>query len=475
MASQGQFMRFASPNEQRTISREDLGFYHAVIVGAVYELGDAVDVQSPNSFFYPLQRCVEEHPYLSVTVCDTHADKSFYQRVPNINLEEHITIADSPTVGDNLTGIEEVIASNLDKPFHRDIPLWRVVVLPLQGRCFIAFAFSHAIGDGLIGPAFHRTFLNACRSPSEPPRSATALIKTPIRPLPAPFDTPERLPISWKFLLAPLFVLILPSFIAKVLGVRASASPADATTWTASAAAFDLKTHHTKLVVREIEAPLLEKALRVVRIHDATLTGLFHQIIARALSKAIPSPNFTNFVSITAINMRRSIGVSNDEMGDFVSGCYLVHPRTDPSPQFTGENWAAASSASHRLSETASTLQDQAIGLLRYLPSIRKWMLGKLGKKRDSSYEVSNIGSFDAQGVSSTDGEVQAKITKIVFAQPGHVDSSPLAFNLASTKGDSLMYTVTWPAGALGFEEADEKQFVDGICSSIRKDLEALE
>ncbi len=468
---------FLGPNEQRTISREDIGFYHAVIVGGIYEFTHAVDFHSPSSFFRPLRRCVEQHPYLCVTVGDMHTDKSFYRRVPHVNLEDHVFIENHTTAGDDSRKIEAVLAANLDKPFSRGIPPWRIIILPLQSRCFIAFAFSHTIGDGISGPAFHRTFLQACASLAAPlPPMDAALVHTPVTPLPPPFDTRERLPISWKFLLAPLMGLLLPSFIANLFGLRASASGSDEGTWTGRPAAFDSKTLRSNIILREVEAPLLERALLASRRHDAKLTSTFHQLITRALSEAVPDPRFTNFVSATAVNMRRSIGVSNDEMGEFTSGCYITHPRADMSARFPDECWLAASSASQRLTEAASTLQDQAIGLLRYLPSVRRWMLSKLGKTRDGSFEVSNIGVFDPRNVSTpaASAEVQAKITKMVFAQPGHVDTSPLAFNIASVKGGSLVYTVTWQAGALGVG-IDEELFVDGICTSMQQDLETLE
>jgi hypothetical protein len=109
--------------------------------------------------------------------------------------------------------------------------------------------------------------------------------------------------------------------------------------------------------------------------------------------------------------------------------------------------------------------------LLRYAPSIRNWMLGKVGQSRDGSYEVSNLLAFD----DTDDGASHKyKISKMVFVQPANVLSAPLVFNIISVKGGSLVCAVSWQAGALDVPLEEEDLFVDGICSSLQADFEAL-
>jgi hypothetical protein len=451
-----------------------LGFYHAVIVGAFYEFGDDVDTYSPSSYYQPLQQCIEEHPYLRVAIGNAHTDKAFYHHVLDIHLEQHVVIAGHTTSSDDLSGIQKVLAGDLDKPFPSGVPPWRITVLPLRTGCFIAFSYSHSIGDGWTGAVFHHSFLNAFRKCPISSRSVDPLVKIPPRPLPPPFDTPDRLPISWSYLIAPLVAMILPTFVAKLLRLRVSVSAVNASTWTGSLSRFDAETHRTKVLVHEIEEPTLSSAIRAARDHDAKLTATFHGIVSRALSRAIPDPKYTNFASLTAVNMRRSIGIPFDEMGNFVSGLYMIHPRDDTSGDFSDDFWAAARANTHKLMAAASALSDQPIGLLRYLFSIRSWLAGRIGKQRDSSYEVSNIGSFDAENNLSDNSDKTARITKMAFAQPGHVSSSIMAFNLASVKGGNLIYSVTWQQGALGIDEKNEDSFVDSICATVRQDLESL-
>lgn len=491
-------LTLAGPNERRTISREDVGFYHATIVGAIYDLEDQGDIASPATYFHPLRLCIEELPVLCVTVGDMHTDKAFYQRVPRMNLAEHVFIetADSSATAegreyDDLEAIRSTLAATLDRPFQRGIPPWRIVVTPVPSspsRRFIAFCYSHTIGDGTTALSFHRTFLRALNARNSTDKPLAGIVETPWKPFPIPFDTPERLPISWSYLLSPLIRLIFPRFLVEWLGL-----PSEARTWTGSRIHFDPDKSRTNVAILEIEPTVLDKAIRVSREHDAKLTAVLGQLVARALHRAIPDQSITAFSSQTPVNMRRAIGLPDDQTGQFVSVSYVRYDRDacrsttthddndndDGSRGVLSEReWAAAASATRKFAKCAGTLRDQPIGLLRYLRSIRTWTLGKIGEERDSSFEVSNVGVFDeAAALAGGDGDRRpgrSRMTKVVFAQPGLVAGPPIAVSAVSLKGGGLICTVTWRAGALGVPEDEEVTFVDRLCASIRADFEGL-
>jgi Alcohol acetyltransferase len=377
---------------------------------------------------------------------------------------------------DDNVRIEAALPSILDEPWT-DLPPWRIAVLPLRptskdpSRCFIAFAFSHALGDGNIGMAFHRTFLNAILNPATTVNMDSTWVMTPDKELAIPFDTPERLPISWKFLLAPLLAVLLPKSIANMFGLRATASEVNSQTWTGSKMFFDRSTFYSCPRLMEIDAAQVERALNLARKHDARLTSLIHQFIIRALSKTIPGREFDNFVSGTAVDMRRSIGVSKDEMGLFVNAYHGLHARqSDFTLPLSEEAWAEARFMTEKLAECATSLHDQAVGLLRYVPSIRKWTAAKIGQERDCSYELSNLGVFDV----GTPLGSSCKVTKAVFARPVDAIGTPLAFTMMSVKNGSLVISVSWQQGALGVPIESESSLIDGICESLRQDFEQL-
>ncbi|RYP65434.1 hypothetical protein DL771_008306 [Monosporascus sp. 5C6A] len=479
-------MRLASPNEVRTISREDLGLYNAVVVGGVYEFDRSeVDPKSPRSFIGPLQHCIDTHPPLSVVIKDKHTDKPFYERVPTVDLHDHISIMNDDRGGrsnqpsSETVAIEQVLPYILDQPLPSSSPPWRLVVLPLsspeadRSRCLVVFAFSHALADGIGGLAFHRTFLAALRSGTN--GHDTALYDTPKAELKPPFDTPERLPISWGFLLAPLLATILPQWIADKLGLRADVAGVNPGTWTGSPIFCDPNNLTSRVKLLEINASKLRGALARSKENGAKLTAVIHQLIVRAVSMALPDREATNFVSQTAVNMRRALGISGDEMGLFVNGYYETHPRVDgPDAALSDEAWAAARSMTAKLVESATTLADQPLGLLRYVPSMRKWTTGKLGQRRDCSWEVSNLGAVCDTEANRTTNVHRCKMTKMLFCQPANPTGPPIAFNVASVDRGSLLFAISWQSGALGMPEDAEREFIDAVSTSIRDGFYAL-
>ncbi|ETS85174.1 hypothetical protein PFICI_03199 [Pestalotiopsis fici W106-1] len=485
-------MRFASPNELRVISREYHGFYNAIVVGAIYEFRSSnFDVHSSCSFYGAVKHCIDKHPTLSAIVRDQHTDKAYFERVPTINLEEHIDIVTESDAGPSnarekanseTTIIESLLPAILDKPWPSDIPPWRATIVPLKSgergqdhpRCFIAFSFSHALGDGRNGFLWHRTFRDGIFDRVD--EAAGTSLTTPRGEFPAPFDTPESLPISWGFLLRPLIAVLLPNFLAEFLGFRPTTSHVDPSTWTGSRMFREPGPFNSCLRLIEIDAAATQKVLQLARGHGAKLTGTMIQSFARGLSKAIPRSEATRLISGMAVNMRRAVPNTSDEMGFFVGACYETHERQDDwASPWTEKTWANARSLTEKLAEAAVTLHDQPVGLLRYVPSITKWTASKIGQERDSSFDVSNLGAFEATLPGISDDHSRCKITDMVFTHSPAVTSAPLTVSAVSVKGSRLMITIAWQPGALGIPRESEAGFVEELGTFVKKDLESLQ
>ncbi|KAG8628038.1 hypothetical protein KVT40_003911 [Elsinoe batatas] len=482
------FLRFASPNEQRTITRKDLGLSDAVTIGAVYTFPSSFDSTSPRSYFGPLASCLKANPYLSVLLGDESSDKSWYRTVNTVDPNKHVTIlAVKPAEEDASSAIQQLLQDNLDLPFEDDCPPWRLVVLPLgTSTAFLSFAFSHALGDGNTGFSFHHNFISALQSDAK--TSGPQIIDIPKAPLPEPCDTLSRLTISWTCLLSAILSPALPTFLSSLLGLHNSSLP-DTQTWT-GAPVPTARTNRSRVALFTIPASDLSQALTVARSHSTKLTALTTHLIVRALTLSLSSSaNTNNFIASIPLNMRPASGMPPFEGGNWVSLVDEKHPSfalpgsqattggnktlpatdigsgTGTSPSTDADilspaQWTTAASTTRLLAERAGTLHDQPVGLLRYVSSARKWALDRLGKKRGVSFEVSNIGVFVPPASTTTaaaTGERQGDtkgvgIERVVFAQPGAFAGPPLQFNLASVKGGDMVGTVTWSAGALGLE-----------------------
>jgi Alcohol acetyltransferase len=397
---------------------------------------------------------------MTMVMKDRDTEKPVWEGVSSVNLSDHISIIQDQAAngGDEAAMIEKVLPSIVDRRFTDSSPPWKIVVLPMpsrQGtakpRCFIANVCSHSIADGGSGFVFHRTFLDALRQTTQE-QDESITVTVPDRPLPEPFDTPERLPIS-------------PDFMRSI----ASANVVDAGTWTGSPVFLEPQEGlHTRIRVLEVEAPLVQGALRASRAHNAKLTATLHQLVVRGLSRAVTDRDVTNFASQTAIDLRGPSGAGL-AWGVFVSGLAASHPRVDASKPVSADMWAAASSMSEKLAESSARLENQVIGVLRFVPSHKESMVSKLGAKRDGSYALSNILAFDGSGRGN-----YCRISKMVMASSAAVPSAPLSFCIVSVKDGSLICTVSWQPGALGCPLEKEASFVDEICSSLRGDFEAL-
>lgn len=407
--------------------------------------------------------------------------------MPTINLNNHIQVVQDDALGDKevasdeTTKIEQHFLSILRLPWSSSFPSWRVVILPLsaleisgRSRCLITFVFSHALGDGISGLAFHHTLLEAFGKSIDSGNSM--LYTTPDRELSPAFDTPERLSISWSYLLRPLLGALLPTWLGNILRLKASVAINDAGTWTGPPIFVNPnEPAATRIKLLEIGNTDVTKALSVARKHGAKLTAVMHQLIIRALDKAVPDPNVTDWLSHTAVNMRPAVGTSDNEMGLFVSFCFQTHPRVNGSSFLSEEDWAAARLMTEKLAESATVTHDQPIGLLRYVPSIRKWTVGKIGQQRDGSYDVSNLGAFSGVLGGSKSAGQRCELRKMVFSHSTSPIAAPLVFSVVSVKGGSLVFSVGWQPGALGLPETSEDEFVEGICTSLREGFKTLE
>ena len=398
---------------------------------------------------------------------DSGTEKPYYAPLPISDLSEHIEILPLAESTDKLEAIESVTQHILDTRPYNDKPAWKIVVLPLKcpdsrdsSRCFIAFSFSHAVGDGISGLAFHKSFLAGLQDPL-----SSSNLTPADGAMPEPFDTKKNLPISLSYLLAPALGQYLPKFISRALGMRAAVSTTSASTWLGNGKVFfDENDHRSGARIFKLDGAIVSKLVEGCREHDTKLTSLLHQIIIHALSTSLSADDgIDNFASQTAINMRHHVDVPNDTMGLYVTGFFDVHPRTTDM----GGIWQAAKEMNERLYECSSRLENQSIGLLRYLISMRSWTEGKLGGPKDSSYELSNLLAFDP---GAQPENPKWALGNMVFAQPANVTGSPLVINVVARKEADLVCTITWQIGALGIEdERAEYAFVDKVIEAAVK------
>lgn len=324
--------------------------------------------------------------------------------------------------------------------------------------------------------------------------------------LPSPADTPANMSISWSYLLGPLLGAYLPSFLARWLGVSDSLSSADEHTWTGVRMFVDERTEGicatTSVEVCSISKATLVGVLSACRRdgRGGKLTGMVCELVAESLGRVLseygvrsegldaerkaeaeaveekkPQARRPNFVAKAPVNMRRALGLGDDVMGNIYSSANVrvgsgTYYGDDPAQLKTqalsrssdsdGEDfWARVHAHSLQLAAVAQQLKNQPIALLRYVRDMAAWMRGQLGEPRDASFELSNLGSFDARygevAVRSEEGVEGIAIESMLFSQPAAPLSAPLSVNIVGVREGGLSVCVSWQVGALGLEGKD--------------------
>jgi hypothetical protein len=492
--------RLATLNEARCIIRHELGYYRGLAVGATYHI--PVDpVKSFEAvaklFGSALQACISQHAALGVVLDDADTDKPRFRKLMRLDLRNHLFVipkkqGDSYETRD--TGFEhtESLTSLLESIVNAEfdnvarVPPWRVYVNPLGGKagssCYrVVFHYSHSHGDGTSGLAFHQSLsktlaidrdMKECIMPVE--------LQTSAAELPPVMDP---LPISWRYLLAAVSKEYFPPSFRRLLGTASTEKPA----WVGSSTSFDPSTFKSSLEEVRLPAGDLDAVIQRCRKAQMKLTGLLVVLIARSLSIELRRVGIEHeaLVSSTAISLRSLFGVKSSEMGLYASAVNHYYTHDNSGQSLSDGEIACAQHLTDKLSKSSKSATDQPVGLLPYASSVKQWLQSKYGKPRETSFEVSNIMSFDCEANSSGRQPSQIQITDMYFAQPADAIGHPISFNVVSLRGGDLVIMCCWQIGALGLVQEGqspsalhavaktEKAFMKAVARNLTEEFDA--
>jgi hypothetical protein len=446
-------------------------------------------------FLAALKSCVEEHPLSSTVILEADTESPEFATPRTLDLDAHLEIRVIGDVPEN-TYIEKLLAQTSDEQFHslHTTPPWKVVLVSLPddkesgaSRLLVLFTNYHSHGDGRSGLAFQNSFHEGLskylNQANHSENHVEPVCQAPTRELLPPIEDGGKLTLSWSYLLSPLLGTYLPKSLVAKLGLRDSWLSSEADIWRGKDTKFDSEDHSTGLVLVTIESSTIRRVLQHCRVKRTTFTGVLEHLIARSLTASDGGAvDMSTFNAGVAVDMRHLFpGVySSASMMNCVTGhsemIQYDHSQEEhdwainPSSRF----WDAARKTTASLKLAASTLHNQPIGLLQYLKAFRPWTTGLIGKERDMSFEISNLGAFSPT-LPNDDGGSDLSIEKIVFSQPAKASGSLLDFNPVSVKGDLLVMTVTWQLGVLGLSEGmEEMAFVRRVCSKLESSIREI-
>ncbi|KAJ7117637.1 alcohol acetyltransferase [Mycena epipterygia] len=426
-------LRAAGLFERYHVTRHFLGLDSGVLLSARYTCADG-SILDKERLFPALRKVIGKHPVLAVKL-EGEDSKPSFAKLETIELPLVVHFS-------NNEDLEAAIQTQLSQPFDTvsQVPLWRVEVLT-DGT--VILAFHHSIGDGLSAVAFHQCLLAALQDAVVGDDSPLVTIPYPLSLLP-PIEAVTSLWPSLHKIFTEVFALFAP--ISWTRGGSA---------WTANPVpqASSLETHAKIIAFTSAETVAFAATCRS---HGATVTSALYVLAAATISRFVP-PNSLQYKTLSAfvaISLRSVANAPADTMCDYVSG-YHTYPPVDPA-----FSWAAAARYATELQGQKRAAREE-VGMLMFLfGNIAGYFRGQLGRKRDATFEVSNVGR-----VADAAGAGPWRIGQMAFAQCNVVVGGALKLNAIADPTGALNVTLTWGDDAIerALVETFVTQFQDGF------------
>ena len=429
--------------------------------------------------------------------------------------------------------IDQLLSDQNSRGFKMDgRPLWRVIVLEkphVEDKSVIdvAFIWHHVIGDGRSGLAVLSTILKSLNSiPCRKRNSADSSHQE--RGEPTVFgDSGDPIVMTNPNHMFPALeeILSLPMSTPPTTSNNLESHPTSLLNKSANTKKWSGAPYHCeepiKTKIRHINIPhtSVERLVSRCRKERTTITPFLQSLAGKVLMETFPTAD--RLRCAVAISMRRffppHLQIDDNVMGLWVSAFHLEYSRAqlaaeipnnsnnnhnsnNCSESYSAFPWDHARQNSQRIAhEIAKGEMDVGIGKLRFIPDFKSAMLELMGKEREDSFAITNLGIFprvaanvvnnektnnnDKTNSDDDDDHDQAvdpsstsaapppgpgpswHISNLVFSQSCHVNGSAVQFCIVSVEGGDMCVTLSWQEGTVADEDAAR------IAEKIRKEL----
>lgn len=315
---------------------------------------------------------------------------------------------------------------------------------------WISFIYHHAIADGVSGLALHKSLLTALSRPHKNPTFASRYVVHPQqKAYPSSLESLIPLPLS------------LPRIVSEVWSKVYFPPPPPPTLYTGSPISACPTPAATKTIYKSLHfsARALKTLLSVSRRENTTITSLLTAIIATATFQAIPG-KFDKLTSSTPINLRRYVPTERIQevaVGAFVASLRSEYSRSPPTPS---NLFAIAREHTAQINDRLDAgTADLDVGMLRWVSDLSAFLKGRLGKQREDSFIVSNIGAWDGE----------AGVDRVVFSQSGGVIGAAMEWCVVGVRGGGLVL------GCTGCEGVVDARILERILKGVKRGVESIE
>ncbi|EXJ65764.1 uncharacterized protein A1O5_11005 [Cladophialophora psammophila CBS 110553] len=420
--------------EKYLVKRSRIGVYQKVAITARYRCRNIKTLRP--ALFAALAAVISKHPSLSVTSVDVDSGVPYFARLPIIDLDKIITFTEFDELADQhgrFPALDALLAHEHTQAWeYMSLPLWRMHVLQNRGNFsefILCYFFHHCIGDTKSALVLHQAVETALNDSLE--REPVSVVDTPDLPL-----------------LPPLEAL-------RGLAERNGSENQEQSLhiWSGAVQHLPVQTKVTSLWLSQEETTGL---LQVSKYHGVSLTATLEAMLVAALFTHVP-PDYTTIKSDCAVSLRQWLPnpINADSMGVFVDTFFMTHERAP----FT---WEEARRIKNRIDQVMQ--EKGGDGLLEKLSRIadfESWMKGKMGRRRTTSLELSNVGHL---GPSQADKDYQ--IESLLFSQSAGASSGAIKVSAVSGRDGRLTLGFSWQEGVV------ENQVVQDVVREFHRILD---
>lgn len=470
-------MQFASADtegsEIYSASRHALGFYKCVANTCRYSISQArLEGRTIRQVWETaVAHVVLAIPFLSVGIADQDTNAPRFVQRPFINLDDHFDYldADPDTQDSTLLGILED-QHDRSWPDIESRPPWKLTTVvrnavPEDDTVVfdVVFAVHHSIADGRSTAMFHAALLEELNRRADVPAELSGRILNIPGPrrLVAPQEEQVKSNRSWSFLARTLWRELGPAWL------QGQQPPAP---WTGKIVAPE--PCRTRLRLLAIPAVAMPGILAACRVNQTTLTPLLHALALASFARHVPLDELKALQSSTPIDLRRFVSDSSQISGSrrlfgvFVTSQSHVFDSGTITALREGSLedgiWRLAADLRRSMKQHLDNMpNDDITSMLSYVTDWQKFWLSKVGKPRQNTWEVSNIGSMPGGHEERNATADNWKITRSTMSQGATVTGAAVSISVAGVIGGEIGIALGWQEGIV------EAEMVDGLAGDL--------
>lgn len=465
---------------------------------------------------------------MRVGLIDEDTNRPAYVHVPSIDLSRHVCWLEPLDVEDMDVAMETELTMQLSTRWENldRQPPWKVTVFIIRepnqddgtkpngpdvtaAAIEILYTYHHALGDGTSGTIFHNQLLRALTSADSSVSSMS--YRRAILTLREPADLPPTQEELVPFRLSRPYVL---KAAWRGYGPSWFQCKPDPPPWTGLLPTQLSRPYTMNLRLLRIPPDTVTKLVPLARAHDATITGLFHALVATSLVRRLSASDEARFFAFgSAVSLRRCVDRQKAKQSSFdpetqfaVLVSSLAHSvpleMMDQLHNAVGIGmgmgmgmegggdadkamWDVARAVTASLRERVATLpRDDVSGLLKYIADMRAFNRSVDGKPASWTWQVSNVGAMqpcppmtavkEQKAAPHDDGAAEGsvaeeavdgwRIMRAVFSQSALSAATAVMLNLVGLVDGELTCTVTWQDGIMD----------DHVMEELVSDLQSL-